>query len=267
MTSLTRKTFLKIAGSLALMASVGMSQAAADQLDDIMKAGKIRIGVNVANPPYGMLDSQLKPVGSDVETAQKLAEDWGLEIEIVETVNATRVPNLQTNRADLIISAMSITPDRQKVVDFSIPYSVIRGVVVAAKDVDISGLEDLRGKTIAVARAGVPDRIWTDKSKEYDLTIQRYEDDATLVAAAVSGQAMVVITSGNLGNEIVRRNDNFEEKFEESSYELAVGIRKGEAALQEKVNAWLKANLDGDLNEIYKKYHMIDLPENIRAQK
>ena len=69
-------------------------------------------------PPYGMKDAALKSTGSDVETARLLAQDLGVELEIVPTTGANRVPFLQTNKADIVISSMSITPERQKVVDF-----------------------------------------------------------------------------------------------------------------------------------------------------
>src|SRR4051794_32934054 len=76
--------------------------ARADLLDDIMKAKKIRIATDLAIPPSGMVDSAMKPTGSDVETAQLLAKDWGLELEFVQTTGATRIPNVQTNKADII---------------------------------------------------------------------------------------------------------------------------------------------------------------------
>jgi len=61
-----------------------------------------------------MVDSAMKPTGSDVETAQLLAKDWGLELEFVQTTGATRIPNVQTNKADIIISTLSVTPDRAR---------------------------------------------------------------------------------------------------------------------------------------------------------
>ncbi|AJE46773.1 transporter substrate-binding domain-containing protein [Celeribacter indicus] len=263
----TRRTALELVGGAGLLLSAGIAPAAADQLEDILAAGKIRIGSDTANPPFGMLNESMEAYGSDIEVAQALAADLGVDLETIPTVNATRVPNLQTNRADVIISAMSITPERAKVIDFSRPYSAIGSVVGALKDAEISGLEDMRGKTVAVTRAGVSDTLMTGSSKDYDLTVQRYEDDATLITAAVSGQATLVSTSRNILNEINRRNENFETKFEDASYDIGMGIRKGETALKDRIDAWILENIqNGRLNEIYKKYHLVDLPERIREQ-
>ncbi len=74
----------------------------ADTYADIIAAKKIRVSTDLAIPPSGMLDANLKPVGSDVETAQLLAKDWGVELEFIQTTGATRIPNLQTNKADIV---------------------------------------------------------------------------------------------------------------------------------------------------------------------
>ena len=89
------------------------------------------MAIDLGVPPYGMKDAALKSTGSDVETARLLAQDLGVELEIVPTTGANRVPFLQTNKADIVISSMSITPERQKVVDFSVPYAAILAVVGA----------------------------------------------------------------------------------------------------------------------------------------
>jgi polar amino acid transport system substrate-binding protein len=97
-----------------------MSLAHADALDDIKKAGKIRIAIDLGVPPYGMTDDKLQPTGLDVEAARLLAKDWGLEFEHVPTTGASRIPALQTGKADLVISSLSYTAERAKVIDFSL---------------------------------------------------------------------------------------------------------------------------------------------------
>ena len=127
----TRKSAVRLAGAaLAAALSLGLAAAAsADQLQDILAAKKLRVAIDLGVPPYGMKDAALKSTGSDVETARLLAQDLGVELEIVPTTGANRVPFLQTNKADIVISSMSITPERQKVVDFSVPYAAILAVV------------------------------------------------------------------------------------------------------------------------------------------
>ena len=126
--------------AIGLMALVGATQmASADVLDDIRKAKKIRIAIDLGVPPYGQTDDKMQPSGSDIDTARAIAKDWGLEFEHVPTTGASRIPSLQTGKADLVISTLSITAERAKVIDFSLGYAALR-------------MSDLDGKTVGTVR-------------------------------------------------------------------------------------------------------------------
>lgn len=253
---------------LAGAALGGLATAAqADLLDDVMKAKKIRIATDLAIPPSGMMDSALKPTGSDVETAQLLAKDLGLELEFVQTTGATRIPNVQTNKADVIVSTLSVTPERGKVIDFTKPYAALQSVVGCLKSVEAKDWPDLKGRTIAVSRGTTQDTTLTNM-KDRDLRIARYDDDATMVTAAVSGQADCVATSATIVNQIGVKNTSrvFEPKVPITTFDLAMGVRKGEARFVEKLNEWIDANVkNGKLNAIYSKFHGAELPPAMRG--
>lgn len=257
-----------LAVALAAAVMLGGTAAKADLLDNIMAAKKIRISTDLAIPPSGMMDSSLKPVGSDVETAQLLAKDWGLEIEWVQTTGATRIPNLQTDKADIVVSTLSVTPERAKVIDFTNAYAALQSVVGGLKSADVKSWDALKGKTIAVSRGTTQDTALTNRSKEGGFNVARYDDDATMVTAAVSGQADFVATSATIVNQIGVKNPArvFEPKVLITTFDLGIGVKKGEPRLVAKLNEWIAENLkNGKLNEIYKKYHGSDLPPNMRA--
>ena len=86
-----------------------------DELDDVRAARKVRVAIDLGSPPFGMTDASMNATGSDVETARLLAKDLGVELEIVQTTGANRIPFLQTGKADLVISSLSVTPEREKV--------------------------------------------------------------------------------------------------------------------------------------------------------
>lgn len=265
---MSKPGLLSAALAAALFAGLSSHAARADVLDDIMKAKKIRIATDLAIPPSGMVDSAMKPIGSDVETAQLLAKDWGVELEFVQTTGATRIPNVQTGKADIIISTLSVTPERAKVIDFSKAYAVLQSVVGAKKDLAIKDFADLKGRNVTVTRGTTQDTELSAIAKDKDFRVVRYDDDATMVTAAVTGQADIVATSVALVNQISQKNPNrpFEPKFVLRNFDLAIGVKQGEPKLLAKLNEWVTTNLkNGKLNEIYKKYHGVDLPAEMRS--
>ena len=147
----------KIVASMALAITALVAAASfahADALDDIKKAGKIRIAIDLGVPPYGMTDDKMQPAGLDVEVARLIAKDWGLEFEHVPTTGASRIPALQTGKADLVISSLSYTAERAKVIDFSLGYAVLRTVIAAPKSVALKSMADLDGTNRALNTAG-----------------------------------------------------------------------------------------------------------------
>ncbi|BBK44671.1 amino acid ABC transporter [Allostella vacuolata] len=251
--------------AIAALALLAVAPAVhADVLDDLRKAKKIRIAIDFGVPPYGMTDDKMQPAGSDVDTARALAKDWGVELEIVPTTGASRIPSLQTGKADLVISTLSVTPERAKVIDFSVPYATLRTVVAGTKAENVKSLADLNGKTVGTTRGTTHDTYLQQNAK--GAKIVRYEDDATAAQAFVSGQVDLFSTAELLLAPISAKNParNLEMKFVLQAFNLAVGVKKGETKLLEEVNAWIRANLkNGTLNAIYKKHHGNDLPAEI----
>jgi polar amino acid transport system substrate-binding protein len=242
--------------------------ALADQLDDIKKAGKIRIAVAMGSPLYSFADANMQPAGSDVETAQLLAKDLGVQMEMVPITNAARVPTLQANKADIDVADLSITEERKKVIDFSKPYAVITIILAAPKNMVIKDYGDLAGKRIGLTRATVNDTMTTQLAKGAE--IMRYEDDATLITSVVTGQVDVFSsTPANLGEIIKRAPDkNMEKKFDQKDFDLGIALQKGQPRLKEWIDAWVVTNMkNGKLNAIYKKFHGHDLPASVTSQQ
>ena len=255
-----------ILGAALALVSFGLA-AHADTLDDIRKAGKIRIAIDLAIPPFGMTDDKMQPAGSDVDLARLLAKDLGVQLEIVTTTGPTRIPMLQTNKADLVVSTLSITPDRAKVIDFSLPYADHPSVVAGMKSATIKELSDLDGKKVAVVRGTTQDSDLTQKAKGAQLV--RYEDDATMALAFASGQVDIIATARSLLPAISKKNParTLEPKVTMQTFYLAIGMRKDEPKLLAWVNDWVKANLkNGKLGAIYKQYHGVDIaPDLVKA--
>lgn len=250
-----RSNFLR--GLLAAAVFTAFTGATlADQLDDVRAAKKVRVAIDLGSPPFGTSDASMNPTGSDVETARLLAKDLGVELEIVQTTGANRIPFLQTGKADLVISSLSVTAEREKVIDFSTPYAQIQAVVAAPKAMAIKSFADLAGKRVATARGTTNDRLATESAK--GAQIVRFDDDSTLLTAVASGQVEIVATSPALVKTLTGKAPalGVEVKFVMQSFPLGVGLRKGEPKLQAWINQWVAKNTEnGKLTEIYKRFH------------
>jgi polar amino acid transport system substrate-binding protein len=259
----TRRTAMGLGLAIALLPAA----VQADTLDTIKQRGKIVVAIDVSHPPYGMLDEKAKETGSDVETANLLAKDLGVPLEIIQVSGSNRVPFLLTGKADIVIASFSITEERKKVVDYSRPYGVIPVVVAGPTDVKITQASDLDGKTIAVARGTTADIELTKTLKPVSgARIVRYEDEATTNTAVATGQQDIFAAALSTANEVRDANPakKLEVKLTMASYPMAIGLRKKDDALRGWVDDWVAANLkNGKLNEIYKKYFKADLPADM----
>ena len=253
--------------ALVLAVAAAGFAAQADTLDSIRTAKKIRISIDLAVPPSGMTDSSMKPTGSDYDVAVLLAKDLGVALEVVPTVGATRIPNLQTGKADIIISTLAWTAERAKVVDYSVPYAPQISLVGGIKGIQVKSMADLAGKSVAVNRSTTQDTDLTNNAK--GANVVRYDDDAGVITAVVTGQADLVGTSQALFLTMQAKapNRQLEPKFVLRTNELGIGMRQDEPKLKEWVNGWVRTNMqNGKLNEIFKKYHGADIPESVVAK-
>ena len=260
---MTKKTLIRRAFMLVAL-STALVGAQANTLEKIRIDKKIRVSIDLAVPPSGMVDGGMKPTGSDHDVAVMLAKDLGVALEMVPTVGATRIPNLQTGKADVIISTLAWTPERAKVVDYSIPYAPQLSLVGGVKSVNVKGIADLAGKSVAVNRSTTQDTDLTQNAK--GATVLRYEDDAGMITAVVTGQADLVATSNALFQAMKEKapQRQLEQKFVLRVNDLGIGVRKDDPQLLAWINNWVKANhANGKLNEIFKKYHGAEIPKEV----
>lgn len=249
----------------ASLCAFGMTAHAGD-LDQIKKDGVIRVAIAMGVPMFSYANAQMQPEGSDVSTAEMLAKDLGVKLELVPITNAARIPTIQTGKADIAVANLSITAERSKVIDFSVPYASLQIIVAAPKELKIADYKDLKGVKIGVTRATVND---TDITKNApDANIRRFEDDATLVTAAASKQVQAISSQWPNVAEVNKKlkNDPYETKFVQHEFMLGIAMPKQTPKLKAWLDEWVRKNLkNGNLNAAYKKYHGNDLSPSVLA--
>lgn len=257
-----RRTFLKtlLLGSLASLSFSGMAMA--DMLATIQERGTLRVVVPQDSPPFGVPGPNMEIIGYDVDMAQMLAETLGVKLEVVPTNSAGRVPALQSDRADLIISSLGKTPERAEIIDFSATYAPYFVGIYTANGVEIKSADDLEGKTIAVTRGAVDD-LELSKIAPASATIQRYEDTNGQLSAFLSGQVDIVVTSNVAAATLAKNNPDRAPLLQMTLKDSPcyIGLPKGEEALLGQIDDLIaSAKADGRLNALSQKWFETDLP-------
>ncbi|RCS21836.1 amino acid ABC transporter substrate-binding protein [Phyllobacterium salinisoli] len=262
-----RRQLLAIFGAatLAITPLLTAKAALADTLADIAARGVLRVAVPQDFPPFGSVGTDMAPMGYDIDVAKLIGEKLGVKTELVPVTSANRIPYLQTNKVDLVISSLGKNAEREAVIDFSTAYAPFFNGVFAPDAVSVSKAEDLADKTIGVTRGAVEDLELT-KIAPQDAVIKRYEDNNGTISAFLSGQVEVVATGNVVAAAILAKNPpkRPELKFLIKNSPCYIGFNKNEPALQEKVDAIIAAaKADGSLNAISQKWLGADLPADL----
>jgi polar amino acid transport system substrate-binding protein len=141
---------LRLLGALVALAAVAPRHVEAATLDEILKAGEIRIGVNPTLAPRAFYNDQNETVGFEPEVAQEIARKMGVKLVLVPVGSPDRIPFLAANRIDIVMGAMSRTPDRAKVIDFTVPLHSENYGIVTRADTGISGMADLNKDSVTL---------------------------------------------------------------------------------------------------------------------
>jgi polar amino acid transport system substrate-binding protein len=118
----------------------GASAPPAGRLQRILESGELRVGLSADLPPLNMKNKQGEIIGFEVDLVQALARAMGLEVRFVERRFADLIPTLEKGEVDLVISGMTITPERNARVAFAGPYFV-SGTSVVTKSKEIANVE------------------------------------------------------------------------------------------------------------------------------
>src|SRR5262247_385080 len=116
---------------LAIAMAAPVERASAQTVDDLIKKGKVVIGVNTTTPIFGLMGKDGQPEGYDPDVARLVGKYLGVPVEFVSVSGANRIPNLLSGRVDMVIALFGITPERALQVSFSIPNASEAATLVA----------------------------------------------------------------------------------------------------------------------------------------
>ena len=255
------KRLTRIVSTAVLVGALAMAPAVAADLQEIISAGKVRIGVPVDVPPFGSVDANNEAVGLDVDLARMIAEALGVELELQQITGANRVPYLATDRLDIVVAAMGATPERALSIAFTSPYSALSSGVFGPDSIDVTSVDTLGGASVAVARGTTQDLKLTALAP--DANIIRFDDDATAAAAFLSGQAQLLATADVVAKDLMDKNPGSElkAKFILEFSPTYAGIQQGSPELLRWLDTFIHINLrNGTLSGLSEKWIGTPLP-------
>lgn len=237
--------------------------AVTSSLDNIIEAGTIRIAVPQDFAPFGSVDASGNLEGYDIDVAALIAEDLGVELELVPVTSDNRIPFLQTDKADLVISSMGANPERAKSIFFSIPYAPFFSGLYGAADISgVASFEDLSGYTVGVTQGTLEDLELSDAVAD-DVQIERFADNSLTASSLVSGQVDMIATGNVVASELAKNNPDkaIEGKFIIKESPAHIGLRRGEVDLLQWVNTFVyHKRLGGELDDFSQKWLGEPLP-------
>ena len=221
--------------------------------------GKLTMSTNAAFPPYEMTADDGSFEGIDVEVAEAIADKLGLELQIDDMDFDAALLAAQNGKSDMVMAGVTVTEERQTVMDFSNTYATGIQVVIVPEDSDITSIDDMTGKMIGVQRGTTGDQYCSASVEDGGFgeeNVTRYDNGLTAVQALNNGQVDCVVIDNAPAQEFVAANPGL--KILDTEYaneEYAIGVAKGNTQLLDAINtaiAELKA--DGTIQSILDKY-------------
>ncbi|MCA0256936.1 MAG: transporter substrate-binding domain-containing protein [Proteobacteria bacterium] len=256
-----RRTLLALVAATAAFPFLTPADASAASLADAKAKGKVVIGIQGDNAPWGFVNSTGVQDGLDADIGKAFAEHLGLQVEFTPLAVANRIPALVTGKVDVLFATMGMTAERAKTIQYSKPYAGNVLSVYGPKDKKIAGFDDLTGMSVGVPKSSAMDTAITAGAGS-KANILRFDDDAANIQALIAGQVEAVGGNQFYGDRLnAAAADKYETKFDLVTLYNGAGTRPGEKDWNEAINSFIdKIKADGTLAKIYAKWMKRDVP-------
>jgi len=239
-----------------ILAACGGGKTTSDEGYELVDDGKFTYAASGEFKPFSVTDGSGKMSGFDIEVAEAVAEELGLEPVQKKYTFASIVEGVKSGRFDAAVASHTITPERAEAVDFSTPYYYSGPQIFVRPDSDIQTLDDLKDMEVAVSRGST----YADIMEGVSDNVVNYDSDVVALEALNNGRHDAVVTDFVTGREAIGAGMELEGRELLERSEQAIGIAKGNEKLLEAVNKALeKLRENGKLKEISEKYFGEDI--------
>lgn len=250
---------------IVVLLSLGFIQTAiADDLDKVKDAGELKIALTGAYPPFSLINDKNEVVGFDVSIGSEIAIRMGVKPKIITTAWDGILAGLLAGKYDTIVGSMSITPERQKVVDFVGPYYKAGRAIFVPASSGINALNDLKGKTIGVT-LGETHEKWARTQTDMKWNLKTYKGLPELLLEIENNRIDALIIDSIPGRVAITKDKRPIRELnlpdlDGSAVDVGIAIRKGNPALAAAMQSALAEIMkDGTYEKIALKWVGADI--------
>jgi polar amino acid transport system substrate-binding protein len=251
-------------GGLVLVAVAGCTSGASAPAGDLAKdsilqkvisRGELKVADCLTFAPFGFLSASGQPQGYDVDIANEMGKRLGVKVSITDTTSANRIPNLRTDKVDVVICNFTSNTERAKQIAFTDPYIVAGETLLVKKDSPIVSLADTAGRTVATVKGSTNSDIVKKQAPQAKLA--EYDNSAAAVLAVRQGQADAMIEDSNFLSYQAKLDPSLRVNTRSvSALEYnCFGVKQGDPVWLNWLNLFLREiNTDGTNLALYEKW-------------
>ena len=224
---------------------------------DLVYNGALTVCTDMPYAPFEFKQNG-QPTGFDIELVQQVADSLEVDLDVIDVSfdDITSGTSLNTDVCDVAISAMTITGERARVIDFSSPYFDAKQALVTPKGSGLDQLEELAGQRVGVQAETTGETFLSDFAPA-STNVVTYEDAALLEAAIVSGEVDAAIYDNTVSGQVTSTNTELKVAREfDTGEQYGMAVKKdGNIPLLREINGSLaEMRESGVYDEIFSKY-------------
>ena len=275
-----RSRLLVLLATLAFALTAGFAVGCGDDDDEssdtgtagtsgdlgLIEEGQLLVGTDTPFPPFE-IGQPPDLSGYDIEVVDGIAEKLDLEVTYKDTSFDTIFRDTAQGQFDMAVAASTITPEREKTVDFSDPYyQANQSLIVAADNAEIATVDDLQGKTVG-AQDGTTGEDYANEETPAG-EVRGFPEGPDAISALRTGQVDAVIIDQPVAVDATESTAGGDIKIAQeivTSELYGLPFAPDNDSLREAVNGALKElKDDGTIQELYDKYFPgTEVPEEV----
>lgn len=255
----------KIVLSFLLMCLIcsgcGKKEPKIDTLGQIIKRDKLIVGVRDDAAPFGFRDKSGSLIGYDIDLARIIAKgifNNDKKVEFVPVTASNRIMKLNSGEVDILIATMSVTEQRQQILDFSVPYHFAGQAILTSRVGKATTLKDFDGKKLIIVFGSTSENNLRKNAPEIEvLGFKNYKDAFNALKA---GKAQGVMADDTILYNLVQNDGSVKilpKRYSQEPYAVAFRKENENIRLKEKVD-YIIDNLQstGSLNKMREKWNI-----------